>query len=213
MERKFFSKKKSLPVFIFNLRGAIDARTTKRLVQDLEREANLKTFEVRLKSVLHMCVRAADVDENDEIFKNYCGTFRRTYESIDLNVKNKAAAAAAATTTTTTAKSESEKSSDDEMETDEAGTSISAFKLTSEFTKSIVEKLQPLNKKYFGVSKFQKAIILHRFIHYLLFFYDGKQQSVNSALFINTIANYIFTFFSIINFVAKCSVLLKFLKI
>ncbi|MCA9673116.1 MAG: serine/threonine protein kinase, partial [Myxococcales bacterium] len=39
-----------------------------------------------------------------------------------------AAAAAAATTTTTTAKSESEKSSDDEMETDEAGTSISAFK-------------------------------------------------------------------------------------
>ena len=53
------------------------------------------------------------------------------------------------------------------------------FQLTRQFINNVVSNLDFSTsncKAYALVPKFQKAIVLHRFLQYLLFFYDGKRQ-------------------------------------
>lgn len=69
------------------LSGTIDAKTTKRMLQTLEKEKKLHVFEVQLKNVNYMCVRAWEIDEEDEVFKTYCQTFKRTFDTVDLKLK------------------------------------------------------------------------------------------------------------------------------
>jgi hypothetical protein len=160
-----------------SLPGSIDAKTTKRMLLALERDKKLHTFEVALKNVSYMCVRAYDIDESDEIYKNYCCTFKRTYDSVDL--KSTTAKSGGDETTTTTSRDEDLDTSNNNADDDLA--LRSSTKLTNSFIELVVADLEvlPHRKKLFiVVPKFQKTIILHRFIHYLLFFYDGVQQSV-----------------------------------
>lgn len=171
--------------------GAIDAKTTKRMLHALEREKKLRTFEVSVKNVSYMCVCVTDIDESDEIFKNYCSTFRRTFDSVDLKVKNEAAVAANSPVDESNDHDESVVvGADDELPQPpppppQRSTVTNTFKLTNSFIDSVVADLELLTqrKRPFGVvPKFQKAIILHRFIHYLLFFYDGVRQSVSFTM-------------------------------
>lgn len=152
------------------LTGSIDAKTTKRMLMTLVSEQKLRVFEVPLKSVSYMCVCAADIDESHEVYRNYCSTFRRTFDSVDLKMRGESG----------------DEASDDEDEIGgSGGGAVGAnvtFKLTNSYIESVVSKLKFLNvrKRLFSiVPKFQKAIILHRFLHYLLFFYNGHQQSVS----------------------------------
>jgi hypothetical protein len=69
------------------LKGQIDSKTTKRMLRALEAEGKLKLFEVNLRNVFYLCVRAVDIDEEDEVFKNYCHTYRRTFEADELKMK------------------------------------------------------------------------------------------------------------------------------
>ena len=69
------------------LKGSIDAKTTKRMLYNLEKENKLRLFEVNLKNLNYMCVRAWDVSENDPLYINYCSTFRRTFDSVDSKFK------------------------------------------------------------------------------------------------------------------------------
>lgn len=150
-----------------NLTGCIDAKTTKRMLMTLESERKLRTFEMPLKSVSYMCVCAPDIDESHELYKNYTSTFKRTFDSVDLSLKNN--------------ESGSESDEDGGGGGDDDG-GVATFKLTNSFIESVVSQLKYLNVRkrlLAAVPKFQKAIILHRFLHYLLYFYDGVQQSVS----------------------------------
>lgn len=135
------------------LKGSIDSKTTKRMLLSLEKEGILKIFNASLKNTSYMCVRLASMSENDDLYVNYCATFKRTFDSVDV-------------------KSQEMAQSQPKEE--------NKFKLTKKFIQSIVDKLEfstNFSKKYALVPKFQKAIILHRFLGYLLFFYTGQQQS------------------------------------
>lgn len=60
-------------------------------------------------------------------------------------------------------------------------TSVSNFNLSRNYIKSVVDGLSltsSLSKNYGLVPKVQKAIILHRYMHYLLFGYDGHSHQV-----------------------------------
>ncbi|CAF0758348.1 unnamed protein product [Brachionus calyciflorus] len=139
------------------LKGAIDAKTTKRMLMALEKEAKLKIFDVNLKSTSYMGVRIISLSEDDELFKNYCATFRRTFDSVDLKPKK-------------------------QINLPDPSNQNS-FRLTKKFIQSTVSGLQfspVLSRKYAIVPKFQKAIILHRFLSYILFYYNGVQQSTQA---------------------------------
>ncbi len=69
------------------LKGQIDSKTTKRMLLALEAEKKLTIFEVNLKNVSYMCVRSVDLSEDDDIYKNYCQTFKRTFDAEDLKTK------------------------------------------------------------------------------------------------------------------------------
>ena len=137
------------------LKGSIDSKTTKRMLISLEKEGILKTFTVSLKNTSYMGVRLASMSENDDLYVNYCATFKRTFDSVDV-------------------KSQEMVQSQPKEE--------NKFKLTKKFIQSVVNKLEfstNFSKNYALVPKFQKAIVLHRFLSYLLFFYSGQQQSEN----------------------------------
>ena len=62
------------------LSGCIDSKTTKRMLQALANERALLLFEIQVKNVSYMCVRAIDIAETDEAYLAYCHTFRRTFD-------------------------------------------------------------------------------------------------------------------------------------
>ena len=70
------------------LKGCIDAKTTKRMLVQLEAEHKLAIFELHLKNMSYMGVRACDVTDTDECFLNYCATFKRTFDSVDPKYKS-----------------------------------------------------------------------------------------------------------------------------
>jgi hypothetical protein len=69
------------------LKGQIDSKTTKRMLTALEAEKKLKIFEINMKNVSYMCVRSVDLSEDDDIYKNYCQTFKRTFDADDFKAK------------------------------------------------------------------------------------------------------------------------------
>lgn len=170
------------------LKGSIDSKTTKRMLINLEKEKKLRIFEVGLKNVVYMCIRSYEIEETDQIYKNYCATFKRTFDSVDLNVKSdmdqtalSVAASASQSDVIEEATNQNDKNESDELKFK------TTFMLTKAFINSTVSKLKEfphLNKIYSVVPKFQKAIILHRLLNYIIYFYDGVQQSVNLVLFL-----------------------------
>ena len=71
------------------LKGCIDSKTTKRMLLALEKENKLTTFTVYLKNVSYMCVRLPEISETDCSYVNYCSTFKRTFDTVDLKIDNK----------------------------------------------------------------------------------------------------------------------------
>lgn len=144
------------------LKGLIDSKTTKRMLTTLENENKLKVFYVNLKNLNYMCARAVDITEEDEVYKNYCATFKRTFDSVNLNL---------------------DENENEQLDQSQEKESLD-FKLTRSFINSSVANLKfstNFSKVYALVPKFQKAIVLHRYLHYLLYFYNGKQQSNNKT--------------------------------
>lgn len=174
------------------LKGCIDAKTTKRMLLNLESEHKLHVFEVLLKNVSYMCVRLYGISETDEIYVNYCATFKRTFDSVDLKLN-----------TTTDVTNVSDKADDKNSNSPLGNASQTklypqqpSFKLTRPFINSVVSKLKfttNYSKIYALVPKFQKCIILHRLLTYILFFYDGQQQTGSAPFEEIKVVNYIFT--------------------
>ncbi len=179
------------------LKGSIDAKTTKRMLVALEKEKKLVLFEVNLKNQSYMCVRSTDVLETDPSFINYCSTFRRTFDSVDSKFKSefesgtapakllvpRSAAGSLTPIETTENVPESPvlclpvKTKSTEKISTKGGTESKDLDLTRPYIRSIVEKLKfstRYSKTYALVPKFQKLIILHRFLTYVLYFNDGK---------------------------------------
>ena len=75
-------------MLLFFLKGCIDSKTTKRMLLTLEKENKLRTFIVYLKNISYMGVRHYDVEEKDTLFINYCSTFKRTFDTVELKVTN-----------------------------------------------------------------------------------------------------------------------------
>jgi len=143
----------------------------------MEKEQKLHIFNLFLKNVNYMCVRSFDIDETDSVYVNYCATFNRTFDSVSIvkhddkqiEIENNSEQAALLSSRTSTNQSSSQQTSDE-----------NTFKLTRPFIKSVVDQLVFSNnyaKVYSLAPKFQKAVILHRFLHYLLYFYDGEHQN------------------------------------
>lgn len=157
------------------LKGCIDAKTTKRMLINLESEKKLNVFNVNLKNVSYMCVKSCDISETDDLYINYCSTFKRTFDSVDLNY-SKDGSINSQLDQSLEASPSKVKKTNDEYNEDKQNQS---FRLTRSFINETVEKLKFSTnycKVYALAPKFQKAIILHRFLQYLLFFYDGKPQ-------------------------------------
>lgn len=152
------------------LKGCIDSKTTKRMLIAMEKEKKLHIFTVNLKNVSYMGVRSYDVSEKDPLFENYCATFKRTFDTVDLKFKTEKVDLDLDEHVCQT----SEKEALELEETDQK-----SFQLKRTYISSIMSKLKfssSYSKAYGLVPKFQKAIVLHRFLHYLLFFYDGVRQ-------------------------------------
>lgn len=164
-------------------KGSIDSKTTKRMLNAMEAENKLKVFTVTLKNLSYMCARSLAISEQDDVYKNYCATFKRTFDSVDLVAKDDSVLSITDTTNVSlNEQSQIEAAENSEQAADQAEKEPveKSFRLTRAFVSSIVGKLKfttNYSKVYALVPKFQKAIILHRFLHYILFFYDGKQQS------------------------------------
>ncbi len=52
----------------------------------LEKENKLKTFTVNLKNISYMGVRLSEISETDEFYINYCSTFKRTFDTVELKI-------------------------------------------------------------------------------------------------------------------------------
>lgn len=52
----------------------------------LEKENKLKTFTVNLKNISYMGVRLSEISETDEFYLNYCSTFKRTFDTVELKI-------------------------------------------------------------------------------------------------------------------------------
>ena len=52
----------------------------------LEKENKLKTFTVNLKNISYMGVRLSEISEADEFYLNYCSTFKRTFDTVELKI-------------------------------------------------------------------------------------------------------------------------------
>ena len=144
------------------LKGTIDSKTTKRILLGLESEGKLRTFLVTLKNTSYLCVRLPDISETDPILTNYCATFKRTFDSVEVKIKP-----------------DETVEQNDQRQAENSERHLT-FKLTREYINSVVSQLKfchNFSKAYALVPKFQKAIILHRFMNYLLFFYDGVEQN------------------------------------
>jgi hypothetical protein len=180
------------------LKGSIDAKTTKRMLAALEKEKKIVLFEVNLKNQSYMCVRSIDVIETDPSFINYCSTFRRTFDSVDSKFKSelesgtpapKIIVPRSATGSLTPMTTENEnlienappKSKSTEKNSKKE-TESKDLDLTRPYIRSIVDKLKfstRYSKTYALVPKFQKLIILHRFLTYVLYFNDGKKPTTS----------------------------------
>ncbi len=116
--------------------------------------------------------------ETDEFYLNYCAQFKRTFDSVAVEgVKENDQTIMENDDSSPRSSSAVHQKSNDETD-DSAG---GFTKLTKNYIASVIEKLSILpkhSKIYASVPKFQKCIILHRFVSYLLFYYDGKPQQV-----------------------------------
>jgi general transcription factor 3C polypeptide 1 len=154
------------------LKGCIDAKTTKRMLISLENDKKLHIFNVQLKNLSYMGVRAFEITETDSSFLNYCATFNRTFDSVDSKFKSEID------------QSESASCSDlslSQPETSTLGNEQPSLNLTRSFINSVVDRLHfstSYSKVYALVPKFQKALVLHRLLHYILFFYDGRPSAL-----------------------------------
>ena len=102
-------------------------------------------------------MRLPEIKDTDPLYLNYLATFKRTFDSVEVKLKN----------------------AEDNDEAVEENERPLIFKLTREYVNSIVAQLKfchNYSKVYALVPKFQKAIVLHRFLHYLLYFYNGERQ-------------------------------------
>jgi hypothetical protein len=165
------------------LKGCIDAKTTKRMIVALEQERKLDVFYVNLKNVGYMCVKTCDVSETSELYVNYCSTFKRTFDSVDLNGRtnqeNEPNSDSGAVKSKSDKKQAQSSANSSIFNSSKDDQDQSSFKLTRSFIASIVEKLKFSHnycKMYALAPKFQKAIILHRFLTHLLFFFDQKNE-------------------------------------
>jgi hypothetical protein len=171
-------------------KGTIDSKTTKRMLIQLENDKKIRVFEVSLKNVSYMCARAYDINEKDDEFIKYCSTFKRTFDSVDVKVKHEENDEEIASETATTnnqrkveiqqKKPQQKKQKASETKDNDSQENQQNFKLTRAFINSTVEKLKRStnNSKYYGLlPKFQKAIILHRLLHYILFFHHDLNES------------------------------------
>ncbi len=159
------------------LKGCIDSKTIKRMLIAMEKEQKLHIFNLILKNVNYMCVRSFDIGETDNVYVNYCATFNRTFDSVNIAkqddrqtlIEDNSQKSSPSTSQKSINQSSSHQTSDEHT-----------FKLTRQFIKSVVERLEfssNYGKVYSLAPKFQKAVILHRFLHYLLYFYDGEEQT------------------------------------
>ena len=151
-------------------KGQIDAKTTKRMLLQLQGESKLRVFEFKVKEKTQVAVCLASINESDDVYTNYLNTFSRSFDFCinnknqhshsngkELNTSNLAAAAAI----------------DINKANIVAQESGNEFKLTKSYIETIIKKLEfsfNYAKSYGLVSKIQKAIVLHRFIHYILNF-------------------------------------------
>jgi hypothetical protein len=182
------------------LKGSIDAKTTKRMLAALEKEKKIVLFEVNLKNQSYMCVRSIDVSETDPSFINYCSTFRRTFDSVDSKFKSELesgtqpakllvprSAAGSLTPVTTDTENLIENVATKSKTTEKnpkKETESKDLDLTRPYIRSIVDKLKSstrYSKTYALVPKFQKLIILHRFLTYVLYFNDGKKPTTSQT--------------------------------
>jgi len=52
----------------------------------MEKEKKLRTFNVCLKNVSYMGVRLYEIEDTDSAFINYCSTFKRTFDTVELKI-------------------------------------------------------------------------------------------------------------------------------
>ncbi len=159
------------------LKGCIDSKTTKRMLIAMEKEKKLHIFTVNLKNVSYMGVRSFDISEQDPIYTNYCLTFKRTFDTVDLKFKSEKIEIDDDQEASTPTTNENKNSCIEIVDTEQK-----SFQLTRTYINSIVSQLRfssNYSKAYALVPKFQKAIILHRLLQYLLYFYDGTKQDTN----------------------------------
>lgn len=136
-------------------KGVLDAKTTKRMLQKIESEGILILFEIKVKNQTYLAVRLSSVSETSQEYISFMNGFSRT---VNFGAK----------------KSEPINVSVDKQPLEEDD----GFHLSREYQKLIVSQLDfsfSFAKCYGLVSKFQKALILHRYLQYLLYFYDGIQ--------------------------------------
>jgi hypothetical protein len=162
------------------IKAQIDSKTTIRLLNGLEKEGLLHIFYIYSRGVNFMCLRDSSISETDDFYINYCSTFKRTNSLYDLEKSN----------TSNRSSSRNKNNIPYNSDIDDDGSRSSAsnhsfnLNISNVSTNDIVKGLEtrPNYCKYYGsVPRLQKAIVLHRFLQYLLFFYDGKQQAVASS--------------------------------
>lgn len=150
------------------LKGQIDSKTTKRILIQLQTEKKVRLFEFNIKNKPHMGVCLPTINDKDEIYVNYMNTFSRSF---DFCINKKSINDSKNTSIENDVNDENENENDD-LNTGE-------FKLTRAYVQSIVKDLDfsfTYAKTYGLVSKIQKSIILHRYIHYILYFYDNNKD-------------------------------------
>ncbi len=141
---------------------------------------------------MYIRIRLAHITESDELYQNYIHTFSRTIEfchnqktkNVATNANSKTTANPVTDTTIGKTKLDSSNDQNSFHEGDEQ------FKLTRSYMHSIADKLDfsySYAKIYGLVSKMQKSIVLHRFMHYILFFYDGTRvDNFNGNAYLST---------------------------
>ena len=151
-------------------KGQIDAKTTKRMLVQLQSEFKLRVFEFKVKNKTQTGVCLASITEEDDVYINYLNTFSRSF---DFCINNR----------TTTSSSTVPNQDPDDTVTKEQSID-GEFQLTRTYVQSVVGKLEfsfTFAKHYGIVSKIQKAIILHRFLHYILYFNNESNKEIKAT--------------------------------
>ncbi|CAM6055085.1 unnamed protein product [Sphagnum tenellum] len=162
------------------LKGEIDSKTTKRILLTLEQQNKLRLSTIAQKNATLMCVRAVDVDEHDLSFLTYCAQFRRAFDSaVDVKKEQASSSMSPSKSPNKRATSPKKKASTAAQQSSIDGNNREegAFLLTPAVVNAMVEKLKfskRCARTYGLVPKVQKAIVLHRFLHHIMFF--NKQQ-------------------------------------